>query len=114
MISFCSSANWSLAWALPCLALLLFVLGRSARGLFALAEDLLEWPDFGEEHIAGCAPRLAVRADVLGPEEVGEKLVGRGLERFEVEHVLGAQLPRSWPRRPAGRSPGARGPPCCS
>ncbi len=95
------------------LALLLFVLGRAARGLFALAEDLLERPDFGEEHVAGRPPRLAVRADILGPEKIGEKLVGRGLERLEVEHVLG----RNWRVLAAafGRTISrARGPPCCS
>ena len=37
-------------------AFLLLVLGRSARWLLTLAEDLLEVPDLGKEHVArGCA-----------------------------------------------------------
>ena len=69
--------------------LVLLVLGRAARGLLALAEDLLEVADLGEEHVAGGPPRLAVGSDVLGPEEIGDELVGHGLERLEVEQVLG-------------------------
>ena len=50
MISFCSSA--SLVGLLGVLALLPLVLGRAAGRLFALAEDLLEVADLGEEHVA--------------------------------------------------------------
>ena len=82
------------------LALLFLVLGRSARGLFALAEDLLEWPDLGEEHVARRPPRLAVRADVLGPEKVGEKLVGRGVERLRSRACARGATAASWPRAP--------------
>ena len=49
---------------------------RAGRGRLALAEDLLEVADLGEEHVARGPPGLAVGADVLGPEEVGHELVG--------------------------------------
>ena len=74
------------------LTLLLFVLSRST-GLLSLAVDLLERPDLGEEHVTRCPPRLTIGADVLRPEVVCEKLVRRGIERFEVNHLLGTQLP---------------------
>ena len=111
MISFCSSANWSADRALsPCPSCSSFSADPLGR-LFALAEDLLEMADLGEEHVARGPPRLAVRADVLGPEEVGDELVGHGLERFEVEQVLGAARGGSARLRgPAGRSLGALAP----
>ena len=70
------------------------------------------WPSFSAEPADGCSPwrkisskgrtsaknmslearrTLAVRADVLGPEEVGHELVGHGLHGLEVEHVLGVE-----------------------
>ena len=91
MISFWSSASFSASWAFPPVALLLLLRGR-ARGLFALPEDLLEVADLGEEHVAGGPPGLAVGADVLRPDEVGDELVGRGLERLEVDQVIGLDL----------------------
>ena len=58
-------------------------------GLLALAEDLLEVADLGEVHIALGAPWLAVGSEVLGPDEIGHELVRRGLERLEVDQMLG-------------------------
>ncbi len=75
------------------LARLPFRLGRPARGGLALAEDLLEVADLGEEHVARRAPGPIVGADVLGPEEEGDELVGLGAERLEVDQVLRLRLP---------------------
>jgi len=74
------------------LALLALVLGRSGRGLFALAEDFLKRAHLGEKHIAVGTPGFAVGSDVLGPEIVRDKLVGRGVQRLEVNQVFGGCL----------------------
>ena len=114
MISFWSSASLLGLLGVALLRSLLLVLGRALGGLLALAEDLLEVADLGEEHVARGPPRLAVGSDVLGPEEVGDELVGRGLERLEVEQMLGAELlAAAWSRR-SGRSRRAPRPPWCS
>ena len=85
-------------------ALLLAWLFLARRGLLALAEDLLEVADLGEVHVARGPPRLAVGADVLGPEKVGHKLVGLGLERLEVDQVLGVRRLRCRGRSCPARS----------
>jgi len=56
------------------------------------AEDLVEWPDFGEEQVAHRAARLAVRPDVIGPNVPNDELIGLDLEFFESEQVMEGAL----------------------
>ncbi len=56
------------------------------------AEDLVEWPDPGEEEVAHCAARLAVRPDIIGPDVPNDQLIGLDIEFFESEQVLEGAL----------------------
>ena len=110
MISFWSSASLSASWAFPP-ALLRLLRGR-ARGLFALAEDFLEVADLGEVHVAVGAPGLAVGAHVLRPDEIGDELVGGGLEPLEVDQMIDLDLLRPAAGPPcSARRPGVLPPP---
>lgn len=53
----------------------------------ALAEDFVEGPGFGEVEVGGGAAGLAIGAEVIGPGEPGDELVGLELEVFEGEDV---------------------------
>ena len=54
----------------------------------AFAIDFLERPHLGKEHVAGRAADLAVGADVVGPDEIGEELIGLSAESFEREEMF--------------------------
>ena len=73
-------------------AFLVLVLGRSARWLLTLTENLLEVSDFGKIHVSRRAPSLSVRTDVLAPEEIGYELVGDSTKRFEFKQMLRVDL----------------------
>ena len=61
---------------------------RLAFAAIALAIDLFERPYLGEEKIGGRAARLAIRAGIFGPDEVGNQLVRCEPERFQWEQKL--------------------------
>src|SRR5204863_7073427 len=65
------------------LAAALLTASTAAFHRLAFTENLVERPDFGEEHVAGCPPQSGVRANVIGPNVVSQQLVRPGGEVFE-------------------------------
>ncbi len=75
---------------LVALRLLAGLAGHGGRGL-ALAEDVLKMAHVGKEHVAHGAAHLALRALVLGPEEITDELARLGVFFLQSEqglHVL--------------------------
>ena len=60
---------------------------RRTFAALAFAEDFVEGPDFGEEHVARRAAHLAVRSDVVRPDVPRDELVRLDLEFLQLEQV---------------------------
>ena len=65
---------------------------RLALHPLAFAKDFLEGPHLGEIHVARRAANLSVGADVIGPNEPGNKLVGLQAEVFKPKQALEGAL----------------------
>src|SRR5207248_2193089 len=54
----------------------------------AFAKNFFERPHLGKEHIAACAPALAVRIQVVGPYVPRDETIGLQTEVFEAQGML--------------------------
>ena len=77
------AAHWETGFVAVAAGLAVAVVGPGR--LLALPENLLEMPNFREEHVAHRSSLVAVCIMVIRPEVVGQQLIRLGVESLEVE-----------------------------